>query len=220
MVPRRFVVCWFTDLGVALISSQARDTLAPGGGAPRSAQVRLINIPGLVSTVINHLLTPNSRVNVHDVHLANPTDGLICQRICPRSNATYDIMIFHQLALALIPAVIMNMQDTVRAAPPGVMRYETLASPSGCSGTDLFSIGWYGSTGTSCLSLSDDAPTDYWINTFLDGCNTYVFSEAGCADDTLVYTVLSPPSPGNEVCLEVGAGFRALNVTCSYLDSD
>ncbi len=125
------------------------------------------------------------------------------------------MMKLNLLPLALVTFLASKLPTSVVAAPPGVMRWETLASPSGCGGEDLFSIGFIGGTGTSCLSLADDAPSDEWLNYFLDDCTVYLFSEAGCADDTLVFTGLPPPSPGAEFCIDVGTSFRALNVTCN-----
>lgn len=114
--------------------------------------------------------------------------------------------------LALLSATLI---PAVRAAPPGVMQYETLASPTNCGGEDLFSIGWLGSSGVSCTSLSDGAPTDYWLNYFLAKCSINLYSEAGCADDTLVLNIPAPGNPGNEFCINVAEGFRALTVTCT-----
>ncbi|KAJ3559745.1 hypothetical protein NM688_g154 [Phlebia brevispora] len=110
---------------------------------------------------------------------------------------------------------------TVLSAPPGIEWWETLASTSGCLGTDLFSIGWNGQPGTSCISLADGAATDYSLAYYLwSTCTINLYSEAGCADDTLVLNIPEPASGSNipMKCINVTEGFRALQVLCDVED--
>lgn len=114
--------------------------------------------------------------------------------------------------LALLP---FALTPAVFAAPPGIMQFQTIADPAGCSGHDLTTIGFIGSSGASCVSLSDTAPTDNYLNYFLDNlCTINLFSQAGCNDDAVVLSI-PPPGIPTQSCINVDGGFRALNVTCA-----
>ncbi|KAJ3559744.1 hypothetical protein NM688_g155 [Phlebia brevispora] len=119
--------------------------------------------------------------------------------------------------LSLLAVVSAAILPTVMAAPPGIQWWETLASTQGCGGDDLFSIGWNGDSGTGCISLADDAATDYWLIYYLwSTCSLNLYSEAGCSNDTLVLNI-PEPAPNNNMpmyCINVTGGFRALDVTC------
>lgn len=113
--------------------------------------------------------------------------------------------------LALLPSVFIS---AVFAAPPGVMQYQTLASPVGCGGHDLSTIGFIGSSGVRCISLAEDATSDRWLTYFAAKCTIDLYSEAGC-EGTPVLNIPAPGNPGFGACREVSEGFRALSVTCT-----
>ena len=83
-----------------------------------------------------------------------------------------------------------------------------------CSGSDLFTIGFIGTTGAPCTSLADGAATDFFLTWDLFNCTVDLFAEAGCPNDSLVMNIPAPAVPGSGDCTNVLSGFRALNVTC------
>ncbi|KAJ3559734.1 hypothetical protein NM688_g162 [Phlebia brevispora] len=110
---------------------------------------------------------------------------------------------------------LLRFTACVRAAPPGILRFETIASTSSCpGGDDLFTIGFVGTTGAPCTSLDDSAPPDLFLDWTLFDCSVNLFAEAGCPDGSLTFIVPAPASPGVSGCASVETGFRALNVTC------
>lgn len=129
-------------------------------------------------------------------------------------------LLFAALISAIVPAI-------VTAAPPGVERWLTMAGPqpivnNQCPGTpDLFSIGFIGQTSSGCLGLSNSTSPDELTVTYelWAGCTIDLYSDAGCADGTIVDSVVGPPLDSNtgiRGCHGVEEGFRALEVICIY----
>ena len=121
--------------------------------------------------------------------------------------------------LALLPFIttaVLHMAAPAVAAPPGIQRFLTVAGTqsAGCSGHDLSTIGFTGTTGAPCVSLADGAETDVFLTWELDNCTIDLFTQAGCSDDSLVIQIPIPAVPGSGACTNVPSGFRALNVTC------
>lgn len=128
------------------------------------------------------------------------------------------MMSFSVTVLALLPIMLLQSVIPAAASPPGTLRYQTIASASQCEGpdTNLLTVGFAGSTGVACTSLADSVPTDFWLVYALYNCSINLFSEAGCADDSIVLNLSSVDGGIGLDCINVEAGFRALNATCTY----
>ena len=110
---------------------------------------------------------------------------------------------------------VISASTPLLAAPPGILQWQTLASPGeGCSSPSFLStIGFITQTGgVNCTGLQSTDPTMVSLDYLLDGlCSIQLYADSECS---ILQVDIETSTDGRNQCLSVPEGFRGLSVTC------
>ena len=89
--------------------------------------------------------------------------------------------------ISLVFSLFLSASAFVTAAPPGILKWQTLGSPTSCEdGTFLTTIGFVGNPDINCTGLADTDPTLLYLEYALDdSCSIQLYTDAACSNSTL-----------------------------------